>query len=323
MYHSEVGFGSLPNEVCVDLMLFLLQKYSFRETMFCISYHGIMTDRKQIIEQVLNPFPTRDLLHFVTVSRHVHLVILRIMRQRLLSAARIRAHELVLECFHPTKKWSTPGHTCEYLKTDVLSDLAEGEGLDETTTTGGFGQLAGLYSHFRPQEADRPQRIRPRHPAGDVPGHPNTSSAQDHFDLPQIPSQDVHLDSFERFSQLVTVANIVKKGPRAGLFLSCVTVGEGVIRVFRDWLAEHAVSSKDVDCSKAVDNNEDTDLSTETQNDDRVLWLDDDKNIGVKLRVIKRDEPGGPILQRHDEDPAVSYTLKYEGEYGSKLLTIS
>lgn len=224
---------------------------------------------------------------------------------RLLAASSLVDHELILECYHPSDKWSTPGLPCKSLGT---YGLPRSDGLVVTiqadaSSAESLHKLVGLYSHFRPQEAEQVRRTRRRHPAGDVPGHPNTSSSQDHFDTLQTPSQDVYLDSHELFSQLCTVANLVKVGPRAGLYLSCVPIGDGVIRVFRSWLKDHAVSAQSIVRRERSDVLE-----------HRMLWLDSGKNVGVRLRVIEKENLAGPILLGVGEDPSVSYTLEYEGK---------
>lgn len=260
--------------------------------------------------------PTRLLISLAPVSRQFHCLVVRILHSRLLSAASIQDHKLILECFHPSAKWSTPGLPCEYLGTDAFTPVHQFP--SGASSKSDLTSLLGLYSHFRPLEASSPRRRRVRHPAGDVPNHPNTSTAQDLFDTPQIPSQTIHLESYERFSQLCTIANLVKVGPRSGLFLSCVTIGEGTIRVFRDWLLKHAISEKAWEETKderakihsAGLDNEPVEINMDLE--DRVLWLDRGKNIGVRLSVVALNDVG-PILQSRDEDPAVTYTVEYEG----------
>lgn len=163
---------------------------------------------------------------------------------------------------------------------------------------GRFGRLARSYSHFRPREPEEERRPRRRHPAGDVPGYTNTISTQDPDDV-QTPSQIVSLDFYELFSQLICCTNLVKKGPKPGIFLSCVTIGEGTIRVWRRWLLENAILPARTAGTPLPDKS--------------MLWLDSDKNVGVRLKVFEREDLSTPIFQRSDEDVPVSYTLQYEG----------
>jgi hypothetical protein len=40
----------------------------------------------------------------------------------------------------------------------------------------------------------------------------------------------------ESFAQLCTITNLVRMGPKPGLFRSHINMSDGVIRVWRDWL---------------------------------------------------------------------------------------
>lgn len=114
----------------------------------------------------------------------------------------------------------------------------------------------------------------------------------------QFVCQDIHLDTHELFCQLVTVTNLVKLGPKPGVFRSSVSIGEGLTRVWRDWLSER------VSCCEKEDANE---------REKRQLWSDSGNHVGIRMHVAERPEVPVPVMQRRDEDPAVSYTLQYEG----------
>lgn len=102
----------------------------------------------------------------------------------------------------------------------------------------------------------------------------------------------VHLDDGEMFSQLCAVTNLVKTGPRRGLFLSHVNINDGVVRVFRRWLAARAAGEEGTD---------------------PILWTDRNQNVGLKFRVMENiDERRPAIWSETDEDLPVSYTLVYE-----------
>jgi len=298
---------------------------------------GIYALPNELLMPILMPFPTHSLLALTTVSHRFHDLILRILHHRLIHAASLPDHKLVLECFHPSNKLSAPYALCDYLGTDGLSDDTEGEGslYNDVDKTGRLGKLAGLYSHFRPvlPEEDR-LKVRRPHPAGDVPGHPNTStwfpgpSQQVPASLDQdLVSIDVHLESHELFSQLCTITNLVKVGPKRGLFLSCVDIGDETIRIFRDWLAEraennekHSSSKEPLHDLKKLEIQADKNASTSTIPDNteveecskRMLWVDKSKNVGLRLRVVEKSYTANPILLRRDEDAPVSYVLQYE-----------
>jgi hypothetical protein len=117
-----------------------------------------------------------------------------------------------------------------------------------------------------------------------------------------VASQDVNLESHELFSQLCTRANLVKGSPRRELFHSCVSVGEGILRVWRDWLAEQAT------CDDGGDRD--------------ILWADSKQTVGLRVKVVEREAvPVGPPF-RVGEERDVSYTLFYEGSFASSALLI-
>jgi hypothetical protein len=265
-------------------------------------------------------FPTRTLLPLASVSYHFYDLILRIVHHRLLAAASLQDHKLILECFHPSAKLTTPGLLCDYIGTYELSkgfnddvDLYK-----DVDRAGRFGKLAGIYSHFRPVGPDEERRPRrQRHPAGDVPGYSNVSNmfpAVSSSNEAEIPSQIVSLESHELFSQLCTIANLVKAVPNVGFLLSCITIGEGVIRIWRDWLAERAVlpRSKGESSLGTYSRSAATNVAS-FEDRERILWLDNRCNIGIRLRVIEREDLGTPILMRLDEDAHVAYSIEYEG----------
>ncbi|TGO60518.1 hypothetical protein BOTNAR_0144g00110 [Botryotinia narcissicola] len=142
--------------------------------------------------------------------------------------------------------------------------------------------MAGLYSRFRPLQSE--ERIR--HMAG---------SARSTL-LPEpedgLVSQIVDLESHELFSQLCTITNIVKVGPKRGLFLSCVNIGEGVIR------------DRDEANKRHIDSPE--------ERENRLLWTDTEKHVGLKFKVSKWEEAPAPILLHRDEEAPVFYKLQYE-----------
>lgn len=286
----------------------------------------------QLLIQILAPFSTQTLLPLACISHRFHDLILRILHHRLLHAASLKNHKLVLECFHPSNKLFTPYVFCDYLGTNGLSEDVEGEGslYRDVETTGRLGKLSGLYSHFRPVIPELENKAKRTHPAGDVPGHPNSTTwfpgpstefqeveaENEASEEPGLVSLDVHLESHERFTQLCTIINLVKVGPRRGLFLSSVDISEAVTRVFRDWLSKRA--SADLESSpNTADSEFSTYVAMEKDNmtgeqDDGILWFDQKKNVGLRLQVVEKQPAGVPILIERDEESPISYTLKYE-----------
>ncbi|KAK4442961.1 F-box domain-containing protein [Podospora aff. communis PSN243] len=256
---SPASINSVPNEILISILVFL---------------------------------PSSALLPLTAVNRRFSSVILRILRQRLVEASSLPDHRLILECYHPADKLSTPYLYGDYLWTDSIDDantraiVAKGQDPPDLTVSA----LGRMYSHFRPVKQDENRRGRRRYPRQSEA----QAAAQD--SLPDRPYEDVFLDGGELFSQLCTVTNLVKVGPKQGLFLSHVNLNDGLIRVFRDWLAAQA-----------------TDSSPGAQAP--ILWTDTSQAVGVRFRVSKRD-PGWermPLLVEADEDEAsVSYRLEFE-----------
>ncbi|KAE8447043.1 hypothetical protein EG329_011178 [Mollisiaceae sp. DMI_Dod_QoI] len=261
---TSIGIGSLPNEILIS---------------------------------ILSLFPTRSLLLLTATSSRIYDVILSIIHQRLLATASLVDRQLILECYHPSAKFSTPYYNCEYLGTDALDEDGRE---DEERKCGGLGRLRGLYAHFRPVQPEGDRRVwTPRAAGGWLPAT-----------LDQIMShkegfvcQNVDLESYELFSQLQSVVNVVKPGPKNGYFSSSTKISEGLMRVWRDWLSERSQKLASASFSQAE--------STEEHNK-RLLWSSVREDIGLRLRVIERQDLRPPLLRGRDEDPNVGYTLQYE-----------
>jgi hypothetical protein len=215
----------------------------------------------------------------------------RIHYGRLVEAALLHEHELILECYHPTTKLTTPWMSCDPLGT---------EGLEETALNPTLKGMRELYTRFRPRLDHENKRPRARYP---------TKAVDEGVEPPvaDLASHDVQLDAAESFSQLCTVINLIKVGPKKGLFLSCVNVIEGVIRIWRDWLAEQA--------STAISIAEGKQRRNMTTSSSSILWTDQSSmNYGIRVRVVGKEDIQGPILVGADEDKSVSYVLEYEGK---------
>ncbi|MCJ1334153.1 hypothetical protein MMC10_010860 [Thelotrema lepadinum] len=214
-------------------------------------------------------------------------------------------HKLILECFHPAMKFRDPYFYCDYLGTPGLSDTSEGQGLvyHDEENIGRLGKLGGLYSRFRPIKPEEEHRVFLRRP-GDLPGQSGLSLLVPHPPPPGhqsegLVSHNINLDTDEPFSQLCVVTNLVKVGPRRGVFLNFVNISDGLVRVMRPWLAKRAHPADHED--------EGT----------RTLWLDNQSNVGLRVRVTEKNwRKAAPVLLHRDEDPAVSYFVEYEGEIG-------
>lgn len=214
-----------------------------------------------------------------------------LLHQRLLKAASLPQNELILECYHPISKLTTLYLYCRHLGLKTRDGPIDSE-------SPRFADLRRLYSSFRPvaAEDDRPRPWWEDGPTGQV----EASAA----DKPEVNATlDVSLDEGELFSQLCCVSSIVKEGPRRGLFTSHVNMFDGVIRVWRDWLAKMA--------SDNAPGGESEQFQT---GDERILWVDSEKTIGVRFRVHLGPAERMPLISGPGDELPVSYSLVYEGK---------
>lgn len=280
----------------------------------CISNIGTdqLADWKvlQLLISVLSPFPTPNLLPLALVSRRFHALVLRLLHHRLSRATTLPGHSLILECYHPSVRLTTPYLLCDYRGTDGLDYPSALDGAACATEQDSYLSLAGMrqaYSHFRPVPQENNRRARQRYPlrsptayAHSGPGERGSPGAQ-HAELE---SHDVYLDEDESFTQLCTITNLMRVESGGGRFLSHMNVGDGVVRVWRDWLAAQAaaVTGKE----KGADSK------------DNILWADHHRHVGLRFRVSEKMDAHRPLLVAQHEDPAVSYCLQYEGRYSSR-----
>jgi hypothetical protein len=131
--------------------------------------------------------------------------------------------------------------------------------------------------------------------------------------------QVLSLEGHELFTQLCAVATLVRPGPRRGLFSSIQPVEEGVVRVWREWLKMMVGMTDDgipeAGSGAQAERQEVGSATEEVQRDERILWIDLKKNVGLRLKVTqwewRRDMP---VLWNADEDDvAMSYEVEYQG----------
>lgn len=152
-----------------------------------------------------------------------------------------------------------------------------------------LSDLRRLYSSFKPVFAPENRSVRR--------GRRRPTEAQPSEDVnDDTATQDVNLDDGELFSQLCAAINLVKEGPRSGLFISHVNLVDGVVRVFRKWLAE-AASKQDPSQSGP----------------ENILWVDKNNDVGIRFSVSLAPSETMPLISGPDDDPPVHYKLVYEG----------
>ena len=278
----------------------------------------------QLLLHLFVPLPTPDLLPLTVLSHRIYNIILRILHNRLVAAAELESHSLLLECYHPSAKLTEPPYFCAYQGTDGLSLYEDPCGPDRVAAAARLGEMRQMYSRFRPprRELEDGGRRVARRP-GDIPGsrtYPGT--AQDKFSG-EIVKQTVSLEAHELFTQLVAQVNLVKIGPYNGLFSAFVDVEEGVLRIWRKWLGENAAKGKhDIDTPKekteevggAKGELRKPDEIKSGSEDQCILWVSTARNTGIRFNVrerkLRRDTP---ILIRNDENLPVSYDVEYDG----------
>lgn len=224
---------------------------------------------------------------------------LRVLKQRLNRATSSPDLRMILECYHPAAILTTPYLCCNYLYTDSLDSVdvqAGSVGEQSSPALPKSGCLKGVYSHFRPVLPEENRRGRERHPRRRRSQQQQQEEAA--ADVKQAETryaQDIYLDSGELFSQLCTVTNLVRLGPKPGMFLSHVNVSDGLIRVWRDWLAARAAEEGS------------------GSEEDALLWADPAHTVGLRFRVTEKDiRSEHPVLVASDEELPVAYRLEFE-----------
>ena len=249
---------------------------------------------------------------------------MRILHFRLLLAAAAPEYKLILEAYHPTRRYTDPYLFCTYLGTDGLSSKHEGEGSlyeDCTTESGRFAKLGSLYSRFRPERPGVEGSIPVRRVAGMTPnsagaGNPNQPIYTNSGDGGNVKIQHtINLDADELFGQFCAYSNLVRLGPRRGVFLSTVPIVEsrqGWMRVWRYWLVERARACAQDPAPYALDRRV-SNICPDFGRDKDILWTCDRKNVGLRFGV-KCTEPR--LYEGEDDldDVPLGFEIEIQGE---------
>lgn len=99
-----------------------------------------------------------------------------------------------------------------------------------------------------------------------------------------------------------------------------VNVTGGVVRVWRDWLAEQCSS---LGKSNVVNIQRDSKIIEEKEPGECLLWADPRQNTGLRIRVSKREEPLLAVLDGPNDEGCVSYMLQYEGKFMDPAMNIA
>ncbi|KIW33041.1 uncharacterized protein PV07_04543 [Cladophialophora immunda] len=287
----------------------------------------------EILVSTLSGFATQDLLPLVVVSRRFHSIILRILHFRLLLAAALPDYKLILEAYHPSKRYSDPYLFCTYLGTDGLSSKHEGEGSLYEDCDGEEGRLAklgGLYSRFRPERPGVQGSMPARRIAGAVLNTTSSSTTATTGTTGTTPiyadggdggftkvTHTLNLDADELFGQFCAYASLVRLGPRRGVFLSNVHIvrsGQGVMRVWKQWLQDRAQ-----DLWQQEQETEDVQMGpTPTMScptigaDKNIMWTDYRKNVGLRVAVRDRNERSNGNGGVDFDDLPMTFTIEIQ-----------
>lgn len=293
---------------------------------------------------IFTPFTTESLLPLTLTCTKVHNLVLRILHYRLLLAAAAPEYKILLEAFHPSRRYTKPYLFCEYLGTDGLSSQHEGEGSlyeDCDGVAGRLGKLGALYSRFRPEHPDVEGTIPMRRIAGATPvlaqAPTDTGATQvDGWTETAPPTTPVYrnsgdggtkkivhtinLDEGELFGQFCAYGSLVRLGPRRGVFLSTVNIvepGQGTIRVWRHWLVDRCNELYEAEKSGTSDKvieQSPTARIPAFRTDPTILWTDYKKNVGLRVLVRRNTAAAGRCSADMDDEPLVC-DLEIQGKY--------
>lgn len=267
----------------------------------------------EILVHILTPFATHDLLRLTLICTKIHNVVLRLLHYRLLLAADAPEYQIILEAYHPSRRYVRPYLHCRYLGTDGLSSKHEGEGSlyhDCEGVAGRLGKLGALYSRFRPENPTVEGKMPVRRLAGAIPASalPANGAAVDPNNLPTTPIYGnegdggaqkvvytINLDADELFGQFCAYGQLVRLTQRRGVYLSSVNIveaNEGIIRVWRPWLLDRGRELYEAERKGALPKLErsSTTVCPAFRTDPTILWTDARKNVGLKVAVRFRDE---------------------------------
>lgn len=292
---------------------------------------------------IFTPFTTEALLPLTLTCTKVHNLVLRLLHYRLLLAAAAPEYKIILEAYHPSRRYTKPYLFCEYLGTDGLSSQHEGEGSlyqDCDGIAGRLGKLGALYSRFRPEHPDVEGTIPMRRIAGATPvlaqpSDGNGANPADGWSQSAPPTTPIYrnagdggtkkivhtinLDSGELFGQFCAYASLVRLGPRRGVFLSTVNIvepGQGTIRVWRHWLVDRCKELYEAEQAGTTRTPLQETATTRIpafRSDPTILWTDYKKNVGLRVLVRHRN-PAAYAMRDLDDEP-LGCDLEIQGKY--------
>jgi len=275
----------------------------------------------ELILHILSPFQTQSLLDIAPVCHRIHALVYRIILHRLSIAANLPDHALLLNCYPPSARPIRPTPHCTHLRTPGLppdpSHSTASSGLSAHAAPR-LAQLRALYSRFRPQwVAAAPPPTARRRGAGGVAGPRASAEAAARGEaLEERVVRVVSLEGHELFAQLCVHAHLGRVQRLRGYYGCVQPVGEGVVRVWRQWLKRRAESGEapsDAVGSSALGGAKDG--VEDLENDESILWVDLQRHVGLRVKVTSREwTRNAPVLwSTREDDVAVSYEIEFEG----------
>ncbi|SPQ20199.1 4186f9f0-1f4c-4695-9a2f-1f07244bec5c [Thermothielavioides terrestris] len=273
----------------------------------------------ELLISILSYLPTETLVPLIMVSHRFYAATIRILKDRLNRATSRPDQRLMLECYHPTEKLYTPYLYCNYLYTDSFDAVeAAAEGAAPRLRSAREGPppptpvVAVVVVVVVVAACGASTRISGRGSSSNSNSNSSSSGGGSGGGRPAI---DIYLDPDELFSQLCAITNLVRLGPKPGLFRSHVNVVDGLARVWRGWLAAEAATA-------TATANATTGAAAAAAggagaggsgHHDSVLWTDAARDVGLRFRVAEKDiRAEHPVLVASDEELPVAYRLEFE-----------
>ena len=285
----------------------------------------------EILIPTLSLFPTHSLLPLAPTCRRLHSLILRILHFRLLLAASLPEYKLILEAYHPSRRYTDPYLFCTYLGTDGLSSKHEGEGSlyeDCGSHTGRLAKLGTVYSRFRPERPSIAASMPLRRIAGATPvqsqnggtSQPIYRNEGDGGTMKVL--HTINLDADELFGQFCAYSSLVRLGPRRGVFLSTVPIvvqGQGVMRVWREWLRDRARELRQYELEGHEEAEKEglerrfSTMCPDIEKDGNIMWTDYKRNVGLRVAVTSKDDKCYEDPEGELDDVSLSFSFEIQG----------
>ncbi|RDA95007.1 hypothetical protein CP533_2108 [Ophiocordyceps camponoti-saundersi (nom. inval.)] len=252
-----------------------------------------------ILSLTLSTLPARDLAQSSRVSRRFHASATRLLNLRVQKGWNVQGSQLILDCYHPSERTTAPYLSCSFRGT---------RSLDEDSITES-GRIASLYSSFRPFVTDDDRRRRPWFFNSSAEDDVEDDTKEEEQGEEEEATQTVELEQGETLSQLCVATNLVRY---SSVLVSHVRTCEGVIRIWRKWLAEMAEEDEEGYASSSSGRSS-NDSSSATNG---FLWVDADKTVGLRFRVDPPPPSPAPLrgseAEEEEEEPPVRYRLVYQ-----------